>query len=146
MGEQSAVAERIHPSALEQRFQSGTERRLAWGTGLLIAAGLCWLWSAWHTFTSYETDSGTHCSAPFHRDEEHLYEPAPRGAPDEPVMECAATRDWQSTTVPLLLSFPVAVTGVGLASSALAARRLRAHQVAVEQARGEWERGKGRPA
>ncbi|MET8555903.1 hypothetical protein ABZV64_13180 [Streptomyces sp. NPDC004959] len=128
---------------MDQRFQAGTERRLAWGIGLLIVAGLCWAWSAWHTFTPYETANGIHCSAPFHREDGELYAATRHSQADDSIEACVVQRNWQSSTVPLVLSFPLAVTGVGLLSGALATRRSHAHRAAMERAEREWERGKG---
>ncbi|MEU6441460.1 hypothetical protein [Streptomyces sp. NPDC047046] len=139
------AGEAEHPSGVEQRFRSGTERRIAWGIGLLIAAGLCWIWSAWHTFTPYdsEVENGVRCAAPFHRDEEGHYGSRDRDDWDSLVVGCAVTRDWQSTTVPLVISFPIAVTGAGLLAGALATRRMLGFQADVERAQREWARTKG---
>ncbi|WP_431034992.1 hypothetical protein ACQYWQ_14370 [Streptomyces sp. P6-2-1] len=130
---------------MERRFRSGVERRIGWGIGLLILAGLCWAWSAWHTFTPYDSRvaPGVRCAAPFHREEEDVYHYGDRDDWNSLVVGCAVTRNWQSTTVPLVISFPLAVTGVGLLASALAARRMLRLQAEVEHAQREWARTKG---
>ncbi|MFJ4414308.1 hypothetical protein [Streptomyces sp. NPDC088925] len=143
-GAARTLVEPEHPAESEQRFRASVGKRRLWGIVLLIAAGLCWAWSAWHTFTPYTTDNKVQCAAPFHRDGDDLYRPdgheGARGA------TCAAARDWQSSTVPLVIGFPLAVTGVGLFASAGATVRLRTHLLYIERAERAWARRKdGRP-
>ncbi|GAA2292003.1 hypothetical protein OKJ48_41750 [Streptomyces kunmingensis] len=127
----------VHPAVIEDRFRIRAGRRKAWGTGLLIVAGLCWVYAAFQLFTPYETRIwSVDCSGPAFADREGVYDVD--GPLDErerrEIALCAESRDWPAPVTALLIGAPLAAAGGSLRTAGSVALDLREHTAQLTRA------------
>lgn len=120
-----------HPAVITSRFLEGAERQRAWATGLLVVAGLLWIYAAFELFTPYHADRG-HCTAPFARDQDTVHaqydqdSSAVFGSDDhEKAVACAANRDWPKPVAALVVALPLTAVGSSLMTAGTVGARVQ---------------------
>ena len=133
------------PVDLEADFRRRARRQRAWGTGLLIAAGVCCAYAGWFLFGSYqveddakELDRTVRCDSLATQDRSLLY-----GSDVDNVRGtnarraaalCAEARDWPHPVTALFLGLPLAAVGGSLRTAGSVQLRLRDHERALAAA------------
>src|SRR4051794_39081758 len=109
----------MHSLAVEQEFTARSERLKAWGTGLLVVAGLLGVYAAWQMFVPFtDHHHSMTCTAPALADRKGLYgghsgySYGDAAAEAQAHLEfCATARDWPGPVTALVLATPLAAAG-----------------------------------